>query len=148
MPKQIREVSASNSDKKYEISVEFIFDIFLTRPRRSRYSDWLGAGRSRGRRSSPFKVKNFLFSTSSRPALGSIQPPIQWVLGALSPRAKRPGREADHSHPASAEVKAIQEQLYLLHPRWNRSPRQPITWQQVTSYATVREVIGSNMGPR
>jgi hypothetical protein len=29
----------------------------------------------------------------------------QWVPGALSPRVKRPGREADHSPPASAEVK-------------------------------------------
>jgi hypothetical protein len=24
------------------------------------------------------KIKNFLFTTSSRPALGSTQPPIQW----------------------------------------------------------------------
>jgi hypothetical protein len=27
-------------------------------------------------------------------ALGTNQPPIQWVLGALSPGAKRPGHEA------------------------------------------------------
>jgi hypothetical protein len=39
----------------------------------------------RGRCSSPGRVKNFLLSTSSRPALGSTQPPIQWVPGALSP---------------------------------------------------------------
>jgi hypothetical protein len=32
-------------------------------------------------------------------------PPIQWVLGDLSPGLKRPGREADHSSPTSAEVK-------------------------------------------
>jgi hypothetical protein len=31
--------------------------------------------------SSPGKVKNFLISTSSRPALGSTQPPIQLVPG-------------------------------------------------------------------
>jgi hypothetical protein len=30
---------------------------------------------------------------------------IQWVPGALSPGVKRPGREADHSFPSSAEVK-------------------------------------------
>jgi hypothetical protein len=36
------------------------------------------------RSSSPGRVKNFLFSMSSRPALGSTQPPIQWVPGALS----------------------------------------------------------------
>jgi hypothetical protein len=71
----------------------------------SRYSDWLRAGRPRSQSSSPGTIKNFLFSTSSRPALGLIQPPIHWVPGALSPEVKRPGREADHSHPASAEVK-------------------------------------------
>jgi hypothetical protein len=71
----------------------------------SRYSDWLRAGRSRGRGSSPGSVKNFLFSTSSRPAVGSTQPPIQWVPGTLSPGVKRSGREADHSPPAIAEVK-------------------------------------------
>jgi hypothetical protein len=38
----------------------------------------------------------FLFTT---------QPPIQWVLGALSLWVKRPGREADHSPPSGAEVK-------------------------------------------
>jgi len=41
----------------------------------------------------------------SKPALGSTQPPIQWVLGALSLGVKRPGREADQSPPTSAEVK-------------------------------------------
>jgi hypothetical protein len=34
-----------------------------------------------------------------------IQPPIQWVPGTLSPRIKRPGREADHSPTSRAEVK-------------------------------------------
>jgi hypothetical protein len=60
-----------------------------------------------GRSSSPGRVKNFLFSTSSRPALGSTQPPIQWVPGALSPKVKRPGREANHSPPLNAEVKKM-----------------------------------------
>jgi hypothetical protein len=46
----------------------------------------------------------FLFSIPSRLALRSNQPPIQWVLGTLSPGVKRPGREADHSPPSSAEV--------------------------------------------
>jgi hypothetical protein len=50
-------------------------------------------------------VKNFLFSTSSRPALGPTQSPIQWVPGALSPGVKLQGREADHLPPTSAEVK-------------------------------------------
>jgi hypothetical protein len=60
-----------------------------------------------GRSSNPGGGKNFLFSTSSRPALGPTQPPIQWVPGALSPGVKRPGREADHPPPTSAEVKKI-----------------------------------------
>jgi len=45
------------------------------------------------------------FATASRPVLGSTQPIIQWVLGAVIPRVKRLGREADHSHPSSSEVK-------------------------------------------
>jgi hypothetical protein len=50
---------------------------------------------------SPGSVKNFLFSTSS------TQLPIQWVPGAISPGVKRLEREADHSPPASAEVKKM-----------------------------------------
>jgi hypothetical protein len=46
-----------------------------------------------------------LLPTASRKVLGTTQPPIQWVLGALSLRVKRPGREADNSLPSSAEVK-------------------------------------------
>jgi hypothetical protein len=36
---------------------------------------------------------------------GPTQPPIQWVLGALSLGVKLPGREVDHSLPSTAEVK-------------------------------------------
>jgi hypothetical protein len=45
--------------------------------------------------------ENFRTST----VLGLTQPPIRWVPGALSLGVKRPGREADHSPPSSAEVK-------------------------------------------
>jgi hypothetical protein len=69
------------------------------------------------RSSNPSRVKNFLFSTSSRLTLGPTQPPIQWVLGALSPGVKRQGREADHSPPASAEVKKIW--IYTFTPSWH-----------------------------
>jgi hypothetical protein len=48
---------------------------------------------------------NFSFSTASRKALGLTQPPIQWEPGALSLGLRRPGREANHSPPSSAEVK-------------------------------------------
>jgi hypothetical protein len=44
---------------------------------------------------------------SPRPALGLTQPPKQGVPGALSPGVKRPGREADHSPPTSAEAKKM-----------------------------------------
>jgi hypothetical protein len=82
--------------------LDFIMDHYGWREpgQRSRHSDWIRIGCLRGRRSSPGRIKNFLFSTSSRPALGSTQPPIQWVPGV-----KRQGREADHSTPSSAEVK-------------------------------------------
>jgi hypothetical protein len=55
-------------------------------------------------RESSGRVKSFLFSTLFRPALGSIQPPIQRVPGALSAGVKRPEREADHSPPTSADL--------------------------------------------
>jgi hypothetical protein len=54
-------------------------------------------------------------STESRSALGPIQPPIQWVSGALSLGVKRPGLEADHSSPSSAEIKEYVA-LYLHSP--------------------------------
>jgi hypothetical protein len=47
----------------------------------------------------------FLFTTTSRTALGPTQPPIKWVLESLSLGVKRSGREADHSPPSSADVK-------------------------------------------
>jgi hypothetical protein len=47
----------------------------------------------------------FLFTTTSRLARQSTQPPIQWVPGALFPEIKRPGREDDYSPPSSVEVK-------------------------------------------
>jgi hypothetical protein len=51
-------------------------------------------------------VGSRILFTSSTPDLGFTQP-IQWVPGALSPGVKRPGREADHSPPASVEVKKM-----------------------------------------
>jgi hypothetical protein len=54
-----------------------------------------------------------IFSTSSRPVLGSTQPPIQWVPVDLSPGVKRPGREADHSPRASAERGQENLDLYI-----------------------------------
>jgi hypothetical protein len=47
----------------------------------------------------------FVFTTVSRPILGPTPSPIQLVPGAPSLGVKRPGCEADHSPPSSAELK-------------------------------------------
>jgi hypothetical protein len=60
--------------------------------------------RSDGRGSNPRALGIFL-DTTFKAALGSTQPPIQWIPVAPSLGVKRPGREADHSPPSSAEVK-------------------------------------------
>jgi hypothetical protein len=57
---------------------------------RSRYSDWLRAGWPRGRSSSPGRVKNFLFSKSSRLFLESTQPPNHGYRGSF-PGGKEAG---------------------------------------------------------
>jgi hypothetical protein len=54
----------------------------------------------------------YFFNIMSRLTLGSTQPPIQWVLGALSPRAKQPEHESDHSSPYSAEIKTVTLNLH------------------------------------
>jgi hypothetical protein len=64
-------------------------------------------------------VGSRIFSTPSRPTLGSAQPPIQWVQGALSPGVKRPGREADHSPPSSAEIKEMWIYTSTPTPSWH-----------------------------
>jgi hypothetical protein len=52
-------------------------------------------------------LRIFLFSTVSRPALGPTQPPIQCAPRDPSPGVRRPGVEADHSPPSSAEVTKV-----------------------------------------
>jgi hypothetical protein len=62
-------------------------------------------------------VLSRIFSASSRPAMGLSQLPTQFLQGLFS-REKRLGREADHSLPASAEVKKMSISTYappLLH---------------------------------
>jgi len=55
---------------------------------------------------------NFSLHYHVQTGLGPTQPPIQWVPGALSPRIKRPGREANYSPPSSAEVKNAWSHIY------------------------------------
>jgi hypothetical protein len=94
-------------------SNSYICSLVTIARKRSRYRDWLQAGRLRVWSSSPGRDKNFLFSKSSRQALGPTQPPI---LGALSLGLKWTGREADHSPPASIEIKKIWN--YTSTPSW------------------------------
>jgi hypothetical protein len=68
-----------------------------------RYCDWLRDGRP------GFDFRQgqeiLLYSTASKPALGPTRPPIQLVLGVLSPAVKRLWREADYSPPSSVKGK-------------------------------------------
>jgi hypothetical protein len=70
---------------------------------RNQYSDFLQAGRPRGRSSSPRWFKTFLFSTPSRPP--THPPSIKCIAESLFPRSKRSEREANHLPPASVEAK-------------------------------------------
>jgi hypothetical protein len=50
-------------------------------------------------------AKDFSSSLCVQTALGPTQPPVQWVPGGPFPGDKaRPGRDADHLPPSSAEV--------------------------------------------
>jgi hypothetical protein len=54
---------------------------------------------------SPPSKLHVVYSTVHRPALGPTQPPILWVLGALSAGVKWQGCEGGHSPPSNAELK-------------------------------------------
>jgi hypothetical protein len=47
----------------------------------------------------------FLFSKMSRPDMGPAKLPVQWVLRALYPRAKRPKSDVNHLPLSSVEFK-------------------------------------------
>jgi hypothetical protein len=55
----------------------------------------------------PGRVNDFPFYMLSRPPLGSIQPPIEWVAGGILPGVKRSEHEINHSLADSAEVKKM-----------------------------------------
>jgi hypothetical protein len=90
---------------RHELLNCIIINLYYLLNLRSRYTDSLRSRRPRGRNSSPGRGMNFALSASSRPILGPIQPPIQRVPDTLSRGVKRLGLEADHSPPATAEVK-------------------------------------------
>jgi hypothetical protein len=72
----------------------------------SQHSVRLRAGRPGDRGSIPGRgERTFPLASVSRPALGLTHAPVQWVPGGPFPGAKaRPGHDADHSPPSSAEV--------------------------------------------
>jgi hypothetical protein len=76
----------------------------------------------------------FLFAIVSRPALGPTQPPIQWILRALSLGIKQPACEADHSPLSCAEVKTAWTYTFIL-------PYLLVTWclikQEICLYGVV-----------
>jgi hypothetical protein len=64
------------------------------------------------------RVGSRILSPLSRPALGPTQPPFQWVLGALSPGVKRPGREAGHSQLVPRSRKCVSIHPLSHTPSW------------------------------
>jgi len=63
----------------------------------------------------------FHFGTMYKPALGPIQPPIQWVSGVLIPGAKWPGYESGCSPPFNANIKNT----------WSYTSTPPVCLQSV-----------------
>jgi hypothetical protein len=93
--------------------MKYLISCFKKEPGQlSRYNDWLQAGRQEGSEFESGKVKNFLFSTSSRPALGPTQPPFQRVLGAPSPGVKRLGRLSSGLFPSGFPINILYAFLF------------------------------------
>jgi hypothetical protein len=68
----------------------------------------------RDKNSNEIRPPTFVSFKASRPALRPTQSPMKWVLGTLLLKVKRPGREAEHLPPYSAEVKNGETiELYL-----------------------------------
>jgi hypothetical protein len=101
----------------YLVTQRGIFTLFYFKSRDSSVSIALGYGLDDrcSRVRFPAGLRIFLFTTTSRTALGPTQPPIQWVPGALHLGVKLPRRESDRSLPSSAQVKERLE-LYLHSP--------------------------------
>jgi hypothetical protein len=72
------------------------------------------------------------FFSSPVMVLGPIQPPIQWVPRAPSSGVERPGHEADHSLPTSAQVKNMW--IYICIPPYVFMAQCLISWAQGQLY--------------
>jgi hypothetical protein len=84
---------------EFRSSIYSLFQMHELRNNKSAVGIMTGYGLNdpRGRISSPDRFKKFIFSTSSRPALGPTHPTIKSVSGVYSPGVKRPGSDADHT---------------------------------------------------
>jgi hypothetical protein len=60
-----------------------------------------------------WQKKYFLFPTTSRPVVGPLQSPVQWVARPISSGVKRPGPEAA-THLLVSRLKMVE--LYLHSP--------------------------------
>jgi hypothetical protein len=75
----------------------------------SRYSDWFTDWTTEESGFNSRKGKRFPVHNSS--VLGLTYPPIRWILGTSCPGIKWPERQANHSPPSSAQVKAASTSL-------------------------------------
>jgi hypothetical protein len=53
----------------------------------------------------PIGTRGITVNKASRPTLDSTYPRTEWVMGALSPGVKQPGRKSDHKPLSSDEIK-------------------------------------------
>jgi hypothetical protein len=70
---------------------------------RSRYSDWLRAGKEESKFESR-QIQEPSLHQVLQTGFGAHPAPYAMVLGTLSPALRRPERETDHSPLTSAEV--------------------------------------------
>lgn len=89
----------------------------------------LRSGQLRNHNLIPNKDKGFfLFIRTSRPAAEFIQPPIQWVLFALSLEIRKLRHEADHLPLSTIEVKNEWSCTFILPIRLQSLYRDDITF--------------------
>ena len=81
----------------------------------------------------PAGAPDFFFSEVSTMVLGPIHPSIQWVPRALSLGVKQPGREADRSHPFSADL--------WICGTIDPLPHMPLFHAQAQLYLAVRSTL-------
>jgi len=74
-----------------------------------------------------FREKQIIFSTlkASRPGLGSIRPPIQCIMEAVTAGTKQSGREHKHSPTSRAVLKN--------------------TWKYISAHTCIHGMYGSNI---